>query len=52
MAEVLNRRGYRLRKVIKAKPQKKIPETDTVFANVKKPSEPGRPRGQTVEHGL
>jgi hypothetical protein len=53
MAEVLNRMGYRLRKVIKAKPQKKIPETDAIFANLKKrPGEPGRPRGQAVEHGL
>jgi len=25
--------GYRLRKVIKAKPQKKIKETDAIFAN-------------------
>ena len=53
MAEVLNRLGYRLRTVIKAKPQKKIPETDAIFANVKKrPRRPGHPRGQTVEHGL
>ena len=36
MAEVLNRMGYRLRKVLKAKPQKKIPETDAIFANLKK----------------
>ena len=35
MAEVLNRNGYRLRKVLKAKPQKKLPETDTIFANIK-----------------
>ena len=34
MAAVLNRNGYRLRKVIKAKPQKKIPETDAIFANL------------------
>jgi len=53
MAEVLNRLGYRLRKVIKAKPQKKIPETEAIFANLKKrPGGPGRPRGQTVEYGL
>ena len=53
MAEVLNRMGYRLRKVIKAKPQKKLPETDAIFANLKKrPRQPGPPRGQTVEHGL
>jgi DDE family transposase len=53
MAAVLNRMGYRLRKVIKAKPQKKIPETDAIFANLKKrPGESGHPRGQAVEHGL
>ena len=36
MAEVLNRMGYRLRKVVKAKPQKKIKETDAIFENIKK----------------
>ena len=35
MAEALNRNGYRLRKVLKAKPQKKLPETDAIFANIK-----------------
>jgi len=35
MAEILNRMGYRLRKVVKAKPQKKIPETDAIFENLK-----------------
>lgn len=53
MAEVLNRMGYRLRKVIKAKPQKKLPETDAIFANLKKrPRQPGHPQGQTVEYRL
>jgi hypothetical protein len=53
MAEVLNRLGYRLRKVIKAKPQKKSPETDAIFANLKKrPGGNGRPAGQAVEQGL
>jgi len=53
MAEVLNRMGYRLRKVLKAKPQKKIPETDAIFANIKKgPRGDGRPTGQALEHGL
>jgi hypothetical protein len=53
MAEVLNRLGYRLRKVIKAKPQKKIPETEAIFANLKKrPGESGGPRREAVEHGL
>jgi hypothetical protein len=36
MAEVLNRMGFRLRKVVKAKPQKKIQETDAIFDNIKK----------------
>jgi len=36
MAVVLNRLGYRLRKVIKAKPQKKIEQTDAIFDNIKK----------------
>ena len=36
MAEVLNRLGFRLRKVIKAKPQKKIKETDAIFDNIEK----------------
>ena len=34
MAEVLNRMGFRLRKVIKAKPQKKIAETEAIFENI------------------
>ena len=36
MAVILNRNGYRLRKVLKAKPLKKIPETDAIFDNIKK----------------
>jgi hypothetical protein len=32
MAEALNRLGFRLRKVVKAQPQKKIAETDAIFA--------------------
>jgi hypothetical protein len=46
MAEVLNRMGYRLRKVVKAKPQKKIKETDAIFDNIKKKMQkPSRPKG-------
>lgn len=40
MAEVLNRLGYRLRKVVKAKPQKKMKETDAIFDNIKKKMKP------------
>jgi hypothetical protein len=36
MAIILNRMGYRLRKVVKAKPLKKIKETDVIFENVKR----------------
>jgi hypothetical protein len=36
MAEVLNRMGFRWRKGGKAKPQKKIKETDAIFANMEK----------------
>src|SRR5512139_646368 len=43
MAEVLNRNGYRLRKVLKAKPLKKLPETDAIFANIQEKD------GQPVE---
>lgn len=36
MAVILNRLGFRLRNVVKSKPLKKLPETDAIFANVKK----------------
>jgi hypothetical protein len=36
MAEVLNRMGFRLRKVVKAKPQKEVAETDAIFDNIEK----------------
>jgi hypothetical protein len=46
MAAVLNRMGFRLRKVVKAKPQKKIPETDAIFDNMeKKPTKRRERRG-------
>jgi hypothetical protein len=44
MAEVLNRLGFRLRKVVKAKPQKKLAETDAIFANIKKKTRKPLPR--------
>src|SRR5215470_8191345 len=43
MAEVLKRLGFRLRKVVKAKPQKKIAETDAIFANIEKKTREQRP---------
>ena len=36
MAEILNRMGFRLRKVLKAKPQKQLAETDAIFATMEK----------------
>ena len=36
MAQVLNRLGCRLRKVGKAKPQKKSTESDAIFDTIKK----------------
>jgi Rhodopirellula transposase DDE domain len=44
MAEVLNRMGFRLRKVVKAKPQKKIKETNAIFANIAKKTRKRRHR--------
>jgi hypothetical protein len=35
MAVILNRMGYRLKAVVKAKPKKKLPETDAIFDNIK-----------------
>jgi hypothetical protein len=46
MAEILNRMGFRLRKVVKAKPQKKSKETEAIFDTMKKkltkPCQPAR----------
>src|SRR5512145_828138 len=44
MAEVLNRMAFRLRKVVKAKPQKKIKETDAIFDNIEKKTNKRRQR--------
>ena len=44
MAAVLNRMGFRLRKVVKAKPQRKSKETDAIFANITKRMPPPRQR--------
>ena len=48
MAAVLNRMGFRLRKVVKAKPQKKIKETDAIFDNIKKKTR--KPSHQDASH--
>jgi hypothetical protein len=44
MAEVRNRLGFRLRQVVKAKPQKKLAETDAIFVNLEKKTRRLRPR--------
>jgi hypothetical protein len=44
MAIVLKRLGFRLRKVLKAKPQKKIAQTDAIFDNIKKKTRRRRPQ--------
>jgi len=35
MAQILNRNDYRLRRVVKAKPLKKVPQTSAIFDNLK-----------------
>jgi hypothetical protein len=45
--------GSRVRKGLKAKPQKKSKATDAICAKIKKrPPGRGRGAGQTLEHGL
>jgi hypothetical protein len=48
MAKVLNRMGFRLRKVVKATPQKQVKETDAIFDNMKKKTSKRLP--QRVSH--
>lgn len=36
MRDVLNRMGFKLRRVVKAKPLKKVPLTDDIFSNIRK----------------
>jgi multidrug efflux pump subunit AcrA (membrane-fusion protein) len=53
MASILNRLGLRLRKVLKAKPQKKIAQTDAIFENLKKRrGHTGHRDRHTLERGL
>lgn len=49
MRDILNRLGYRLRRIQKAKPLKKLPETDAVFANVQAVHERYRDDPETLE---
>lgn len=53
MAAILNRMGYRLRKAVKAKPLKKIKQTDAIFENIKeKDQQLKKKECETVKHGL
>jgi hypothetical protein len=49
LQDILNRLGYRLRRIQKTKPLKKIPETDAIFANVKKVHEEVANDAETLE---
>jgi hypothetical protein len=41
LRRILNRLGYRIKRIQKTKPLKKIPETDAIFANVQGQPQPG-----------
>jgi hypothetical protein len=49
LQKVLNRLGYRLRRIQKTKPLKKVPETDAIFANVRKAHEKAAKDPETLE---
>ncbi len=49
MRDILNRMNYRLKRIQKGKPLKKIPETDAIFANVKAVREEVRDDPETLE---
>jgi transposase len=49
MRDVLNRMGYRLKRIQKGRPLKKTPQTDAVFANVRAVQEEARGDPATLE---
>jgi hypothetical protein len=49
MRDILNRMNYRLKRIQKGKPLKKIDETDAIFANVKEVKEQARDDPETLE---
>ena len=49
MRDILNRLGYRLKRIQKAKPLKKAPQTDAIFANVKAVHEEVKNDPKTME---
>jgi len=49
MRDILNRMGYRLKRIQKAKPLKKTKDTDAIFANVKAARQQYRDDPETLE---
>jgi hypothetical protein len=49
MRDILNRMNYRLKRVVKAKPLKKTPQTDAIFANVKAVQQEAKKDPATLE---
>jgi hypothetical protein len=49
MRDILNRMNFRLKRIQKGKPLRKIPQTDAIFANVKAVREEARAEAQTLE---
>ena len=49
LQRVLNRLGYRLKRIQKTKPVKKIKETDAIFANIAQRHEEARQTAETLE---
>lgn len=48
IGEILNRLGFKLRSVLKAKPLKKVRETDAIFANVQRENEASDARADSL----
>jgi Rhodopirellula transposase DDE domain len=49
MRDILNRMNYRLKRIRKGKPLKKTPETDAIFANVKRVRDEARDDPEALE---
>ena len=49
LRDILNRMGYRLRRIQKAKPLKKLPQTDAIFANIDRVKEEYQDDPETLE---
>jgi hypothetical protein len=49
LRDILNRMGYRLKRIQKGKPLKKTKDTDAIFANIKAVRQHSQTEGQTLE---